>query len=561
MQILLAEDNRVNQLLVTKQLARRGHEVTVAESGPEALAAFCAHAYDLVLMDLQLPELSGLDATAAIRRAERGTGRHVPIVAVTAHAEAADREACLAAGMDAYLVKPLHPTDLHLMITELTSRRAPDNDAATAPPKRGEALGEIEEGFRTLSEAMPQMVWMTRADGWNIYCNQRWVDYTGLSVEESCAEGWHRPFHPEDLPLATDAWAEAARTHRAYEVECRLRKADGNYHWMLIRGVPLRDKQGRLTRWLGTCTDVHELRQALEAARASEAERKRLDAKLLHAHKLESIGQLAAGIAHEINTPTQYISDNTNFLQKAFTGLLSALASCRAVVDQARAGAVDESTLAAAEAAIQKARLDVMARQVPRAIEQSLDGLSRVSNIVSAMKEFSHPSAGEMRPANLADVVKTTLAVARVEWKYVADAVTDFDPALPLIPCLRDELSQVLLNLVVNAAHAIAAVTRTPTQKGLIHVSTRLAGDFAELRVRDDGAGIAEEIQGRVFDPFFTTKPVGQGTGQGLAIAYSVVVEKHGGTITFETEVGRGTTFLIRLPMGGNRNTITPTRG
>ena len=566
MQILLAEDNRVNQLLVAKHLARRGHEVTVAESGPEALAAFDARHFDLVLMDLQLPELSGLDATAAIRLSEAGTGRHVPIVAVTAHAEAADREACMAAGMDAYLVKPLRPSDLYLMITRLTRPRpsndASDADAAVPTPRRHSlaAMGQIEEGFRMLSEAMPQMVWMTRTDGWNIYCNQRWVNYTGLSVEESCADGWLRPFHPDDLPRAREIWAQATEDGAAYEVECRLRKADGSYQWMLIRGVPLRGDEGRVTRWLGTCTDIHELRAALEAARASEAERKRLDAKLLHAHKLESIGQLAAGIAHEINTPTQYISDNTTFLQKAFTGLLSALEACHAVVTEARAGAVDETTLSVAELALRRARLEVMSKQVPRAIEQSLDGLGRVSSIVSAMKEFSHPSAGEMRPVNLADIVKTTLTVARVEWKYVADAVTDFDPALGLVPCLRDELSQVLLNLVVNAAHAIAGARKEAPTKGLIHVSTRLSGGFAELRVRDDGTGIAPEIQDRVFDPFFTTKPVGQGTGQGLAIAYSVVVEKHGGTITFETEVGRGTTFVIRLPMTVARNTITPAR-
>jgi signal transduction histidine kinase len=177
--------------------------------------------------------------------------------------------------------------------------------------------------------------------------------------------------------------------------------------------------------------------------------------------------------------------------------------------------------------------------------------VTRVSRIVQAMKEFSHPSTAEKTPVDLPRAIENTLTVARNEWKYVAEVVTDFDPALPAVRCLPGEVNQMLLNLIVNAAHAIGDVVGTGGErKGTLTVTTRRVGNWAEIRVSDTGTGIPAKIRERVFDPFFTTKPVGKGTGQGLAIAHAVVVDKHGGQITLETEEGRGTTFIVRLPLG-----------
>jgi signal transduction histidine kinase len=168
------------------------------------------------------------------------------------------------------------------------------------------------------------------------------------------------------------------------------------------------------------------------------------------------------------------------------------------------------------------------------------------------MKEFSHPGTKEKIPLDLNHAIDSTITVARNEWKYVADMETDFDPSLPLIPCQPGEFNQVILNLIVNAAHTIADVIRERgIERGKIRVQTRNCPDWAEIRIQDTGSGIPEEIRARIFDPFFTTKEVGKGTGQGLAIARSVVVDKHGGTIHFETEKGMGTTFIIRLPQNG----------
>ncbi len=275
-----------------------------------------------------------------------------------------------------------------------------------------------------------------------------------------------------------------------------------------------------------------------------------LESQLRQAQKLESIGQLAAGIAHEINTPMQYISDNTTFLKRALGGLMEALQWSETLLLAVQEGTPDPDVVAQAQSALQKAKVAFLLKQVPRALDQSLEGLERVANLVSAMKEFSHPSQGQKQPLDLEHAIETTLTVARNEWKYIAEAVTDFDPALPPVPCLRDEFNQVILNLIVNAAHAISDVTEGGQQGiGVITLQTRLDGAWAEIRVSDTGTGIPADIKQKIFDPFFTTKEVGKGTGQGLAIAHSVVVDKHGGTLDIESEIGKGTTFIIRLPL------------
>jgi len=177
--------------------------------------------------------------------------------------------------------------------------------------------------------------------------------------------------------------------------------------------------------------------------------------------------------------------------------------------------------------------------------------VERVAKIVRAMKEFSHPGPKEKTLTNINRAIENTITVARNEWKYVSEMILDLDPDLPLVPCHPNEFNQVILNLVINAAHAIADVVgKGATNKGKITVSTRRKGDKVEISVKDTGTGIAPEIRSKIFDPFFTTKEVGKGTGQGLAIARSIVVDKHGGTINFETEVGKGTTFTIHLPIG-----------
>jgi signal transduction histidine kinase len=280
-------------------------------------------------------------------------------------------------------------------------------------------------------------------------------------------------------------------------------------------------------------------------------EKRTMEVQLRQAQKLESIGQLAAGIAHEINTPTQYIGDNIIFLRGAFEDLWRLL-------ETIRPGAGGTELPASVRRAVEEADLDYLEKEIPNAIGQSLEGVRRVSSIVSAMKDFSHPGASAKTPTDLNRAIESTALVCRSEWKYVGEMQLDLAPDLPLVPCLPDEFNQVVLNLIINAAHAIAEAGRNG--KGLIRIQTRPAGEFAQISISDNGAGIPEAIQSRVFDPFFTTKPVGKGTGQGLAIAHSVIVEQHGGSIALESAVGGGTTFHLRLPVASAGTPRRPDR-
>lgn len=273
------------------------------------------------------------------------------------------------------------------------------------------------------------------------------------------------------------------------------------------------------------------------------------DGSEAQAQKLRALGQLAAGIAHEINTPIQYIGDNTRFLQNAFRDVDRLLESFQHLLQAAKDGAMTEELVADMEAVVREADVGYLSDEIPKAIQQSLEGVGRVASIVRAMRGFVHPGGDDRQTTDVNRAIENTLAVSRNEWKYVADVVTDLDPHLPSIVCSPGGFSQVMLNLLVNAAQAIAEVVADGSRgKGTIEVSTRRQGNWAEIRVSDTGPGIPEGIRSQVFDWFFTTKDAGKGTGQGLSIAHSVV-ERYGGTIDCDSEVGCGTTFTIRLPV------------
>ena len=280
---------------------------------------------------------------------------------------------------------------------------------------------------------------------------------------------------------------------------------------------------------------------------ADITQRRLLEGQLATAQKLESIGQLAAGVAHEINTPIQYVGDNLRFLQDAFLARQTVMRAYQDALSR-----MDPETQASIRQAEEDADAQYFAEEIPEATRQAVEGIERVSHIVRAMKEFSHPGTVHKVTADLNRALDSTLTVAHNEWKYVADLVTDYDPDLPQILCLPAELNQVFLNVIVNAAHAIGDVMGDGSAgKGTLTVRTRYQDDRVEIRISDTGTGMTEEVKARIFDPFFTTKAVGRGTGQGLAISHTVVVEKHGGSIAVETSPGRGTTFIIHLPTAG----------
>lgn len=275
-------------------------------------------------------------------------------------------------------------------------------------------------------------------------------------------------------------------------------------------------------------------------------EQEDLEHQLAYAQKLESIGQLAAGLAHEINTPVQYVAGNLTYLQESFAKVMKLLSFCDESFKNLENN-VEQPILRKWEKAKSDNDLDFLHVDVPEAFRETLFGVNQVSSIVKAMRKFSHPGSETKQIIKLKETIENIITISRNEWKYYSEIITDFDPELQTILCMPGSFNQVILNVLVNAAHANADAA-VKGQKKNITIKTRKTGNIAEISISDAGKGIPADIQHRIFDPFFTTKEMGKGTGQGLGIVHSVM-QKHGGSVSFKTVSEEGTTFTLRFPI------------
>lgn len=399
-------------------------------------------------------------------------------------------------------------------------------------------LSEAQQFLRKVIDNVPNMIFVKDKHGRYNLANRALANLYGVSVEniigKTDIELIQNPDEAEkfidDDKQILETWEEK------FIFEQKFTDRKGNAHWLQTVKRPMIGDTG-VENILGIATDL--------------TERKILESQLRHAQKLESIGQLAAGIAHEINTPTQYVGDNTRFIRDAFTDINRVLAKYEQLFQKAQSNSIDSEILEEVKKEIEDADLEYLIEEVPSAVQQSLEGVSRIAKIVQSMKDFAHPGSKEKAAVDLNKAIESTITVAKNEWKYVAEMETHFDQDLPPVPCLLGEFNQVVLNMVINASHAIKDVVGDASQgKGKITVSTtKVSDDWAEIRIADTGTGIPPEIRTKIFDPFFTTKEVGKGTGQGLAISHTVVVDKHNGKLSFESEQGKGTTFIIQLPL------------
>jgi PAS domain S-box-containing protein len=392
---------------------------------------------------------------------------------------------------------------------------------------------EHRKRLMTAVEQAAESIVITSADGTIEYVNPAFTTNTGYELAESVGRnprflksGKH------EKEFYSQMW-ESLMRGEVWTGRITNRTKDGRLIEEESTISPVRDSSGRIVNYVAVRRDVTRLVE--------------LESQLRQAQKLEAVGSLAAGIAHEINTPIQFVGDNTHFLNDAFNDILSIVShaskTCQFSCEQ-------NSEM---KKALERIDLPYLEQEIPRAINQTLEGVDRVATIVRAMKDFSHPDKGEKSNIDINSALQTTLTVARNEIKYVADVKTEFDASLPPVPCYSGELNQVFLNILVNAAHAINDVVGSSGGRGLITVKTIQSGSDVIIAITDTGAGIKPENNHRIFDPFFTTKEVGRGTGQGLAIARNVICEKHGGSITFESELGKGTTFIVRLPVNENK--------
>lgn len=426
--------------------------------------------------------------------------------------------------------------------------------AVVSERRRAEALlrqreGELSDFFENATMAMH---W-AGPDGTILWANQAELDLLGYPREDYIGRNVAE-FH-DDPKIIADIFQRLARKETIQSYPARLRCRNGALKYVLINENALwRDSDFIHTRCF--TRDITDQKLAERLVRDNRrlideiAERQRAEAQLLQAQKFEVIGQLAAGIAHEINTPIQYVNNNLGFLHQIFSRLDRLLAGCHQLLTAAKQGTVPPELTARVETLMGEAEVDYLREEVPKAVAQSLEGVARVAKIVRSVREMSHPGApGRKIPLDLNKTLESALTMARNEWTLVAEVVTDFDPALPPVPCLEDVLHQALLNLLINAAQAVGEVVQGTNRKGIITVRTRRQGDWAQLEIHDTGLGIPQAVQPKIFEPFFTTKDVGRGTGQGLAIAHASIVRQHGGSLWFETREGRGTTFFIRLPL------------
>lgn len=400
-----------------------------------------------------------------------------------------------------------------------------------------EELAQSEKRFRSLVETMSQGLVQVDDQGVLIYCNDHFCEMVEISREDMLGESLASLIHPDDTEVFGGLLSHGVDAAPGMHLDIRFKRR-ASHAFTIVTPVrfsaPQEDERGF---WL-LVMDV--------------TQRKLLETQLLQTQKLEAIGQLAAGIAHEINTPTQYVLNNMWFIKESIEQLHAALARHEEFFDRVAAESVLLDEVAGVRAHDVDRQISFYLEELPAAISETLQGLERITAIVGSVKQFAHPGHEMQQDTDLNTLVESTVNLSRNEWKYVAEMTTDLDPGLPAVSCRMQEIGQVLLNLVINAAHAIVDAGGGKTgAKGHIHIGTRRQGKWAEIRVRDTGTGIPEHAQRHVFEPFFTTKPVGTGTGQGLFIAHRTVVKNHGGTIDFETGAGQGTTFIVRLPLAG----------
>ncbi|MGO9954724.1 MAG: sensor histidine kinase [Solirubrobacteraceae bacterium] len=345
--------------------------------------------------------------------------------------------------------------------------------------------------------------------------------------------------HEDDRPGVVATLREQRDTDAVPpSVEFRFIRPDRREIWLHVEAARV-SSEDRFHRVQAVLFDV-------TAAKHAELKRERLELDLRLSQKLEAVGQLAAGIAHEINTPIQFIGDSVAFLEQAASDLIALTAMYRELLACEEIDRSERQRVALS--AEEDCDLEYLIERVPAACSRALDGIESVSSIVRAMRQFGHPST-QRTSTDINEALRTTLIVSRNEYKYVADVGLDLGE-LPTVMANASDLNQVFLNLIVNAAHAIQSREQDSGRRGMITICTREAGAGVVISIGDTGCGIDPEVTERVFDPFFTTKPVGRGTGQGLAISHKIIVERHHGTIGFEPNPSGGTTFTITLPLG-----------
>jgi signal transduction histidine kinase/response regulator of citrate/malate metabolism len=574
MKILIVEDDPVSMALLKKALAKMEEEVVTATTGTEALARFQAQQHRIVISDWMMPELNGLELCRKIRSQNSTT--YTYFILTTGKDTQEDLLEAFNAGIDDYLTKPY---DVREFLARLnTGKRMIELEDNYKYLQ--EILIQSRNKIRTVFDVLPEEILTVNLDLNIMAMNRSMMEKMSGSFEDyhdtpchALTEDGESNFYGQHIKEMVRACVETG------EQQFHLDRYIGSSVEEIIKertALPIKDDEGKVSQVTFVSRDVTETIQHQEEMKklnrklkivSSEliskngklenavANLERTQAQMLQSEKMASIGQLAAGVAHEINNPTGFVSSNLKTLGDYQTDLNQLLDDYQALKDNLNAlpdGALpgeSKGLLEKVAATEEEVDIDYIREDTGSLIEESCEGTERIKKIVDDLKHFAHPGEEKMKATDINAGLESTLNVVNNELKYKATIVKEFGD-LPIISAYPQQLNQVFMNILVNAAQAIE-------KSGQIKIVTATIDGKAEIRISDTGCGISEENLSRIFDPFFTTKDVGKGTGLGMNIAYNII-NKHEGDIRVESEIGKGTTFIIELPPGRPESEASP---
>lgn len=534
--ILILDDDPQVCLLLESILQGEGYRVTVTQTMQDAYHVLSEKTFNMLVTDMNLGDDYGLDLILEVKKLYPDMG----VVVVTIIDDPMEAKKILAAGIFGYIVKPFSKSTV--IITIENAFRRQQLERANQTSKR-----QVESQLAILMNNLHFGLVLIDANKTIIQVNDQMSFWFPVSIPGAPLE-----LLKESFILQEDEYFDCAEIirqtmdkSRSYIVEKQMRTVVGDRHMQPLF-LPVESGDSKLKR--GAIVMIEDMTQQL-------VEKKERD----KSQKLEAIGQLAAGIAHEINSPVQFIGDNINFVSDGLETLFESFSQIEKMILEVEDKAVRTALQEQLKSLFENNDIEYFKEELPEAMLQSSDGVNRIAKIVKAMRQLSHPGSEDKVLTDINSGLESTITVSRNEWKYDSDLVTDFDSNLPAISCYPDDLNQVFLNIIVNAAHAISErVEQKELSRGTIYIKTEEQDDSVIITIKDNGGGIPDELREKVFEPFFTTKEIGKGTGQGLGIAKRIVQEKHCGSIDFVSQQDKGTTFTIRLPRSGcsiSRNT------
>ena len=542
--LLIVEDDIVNCMVLKTMIGKSTlllEPIETANSLSQAVECIQQGEHDVILLDLNLPDSTGLATLNLIRK----RFPEKAIVVITGEASEAVGLDAISKGAQDYLLKGKYSVDdLTKSIRYSIGRKEVE-----------EVARKNERVFKTLIANLPQKVLLKDKTSRFIYCNEKYAESVGLTVDDVIGKtdyDFCPPEIAEKYIKGDQAVIESAET---IEDVFRYEKQGEEFITRVLK-TAVKNETGQVEGVLCVFEDFtnrvkyeEEIKQANKDLESTNTQLKETQGQLVQNEKLASIGQLAAGVAHEINNPLGFVNSNSSTLEKYLSSIMSVLGAYEAAIQSLQQEGPDglDEAVKKINDTKEDVQIDFILEDIPELFSDSREGVDRIIKIVKSLRDFSRIDQMEdFSGYDLNHGLDTTLVVAKNELKYAANIEKDYSD-LPEIFCNSGQLNQVFLNILVNAAQAIAS--QQQDEMGTIRIITYQEDDYAVCEISDNGSGISQENVSKIFDPFFTTKPVGEGTGLGLNVSYDIIVNKHKGKLSVESEVGQGTTFIIKIPV------------